>query len=138
MSTNEEVALATIKAVETRDLATLHALYHPDVTFHWQPGLPYSGDFSGAGMAQMTEIFSGVWGPLQPDEETRRMDPRVVASNGDTVVIEYLWRARRLDGASFETETIAKYRIADGRLIEAQMFYYDLPGLLEFIGESRN
>ena len=137
MPANETVALATIKAVEERDLETLHALYHPDVTFHWQPGLPYSGDFSGPGMAEMTAIFSGVWGPLQPDEETRRMHPRVVASNGELVVIEYTWRARRPDGATFETETVAKYRITDGRLIEARMFYYDLAGLIEFIGAAR-
>lgn len=138
MSVNEEIALATIRAVETRDLETLHTLYHPDVTFHWQPGLPYSGDFSGAGMAEMTAIFSGLWGPLQPDDATRRMDPRVVASNDDLVVIEYMWRARRPDGTRFETETLAKYRIADGRLIEARMFYYDLTGLIEFIGASHD
>ena len=137
MSTNEEVALATIRAVEQRDLETLHALYDPEVTFHWQPGLPYSGDFSGPDMAGMTAMFSAVWGPLQPDEETRRMDPRVLASNDDLVVIEYTWRARRPDGASFETPTLAKYRIANGRLIEAQMYYYDLPGLIEFVGASR-
>lgn len=138
MSENEKVALATIQAVERRDMDRLRKLYHPEVTFHWQPGLPYSGKFSGPGIAEMTEIFSRVWGPLQQNDDYRRMDARVLASKGDLVVIEYTWRAVRGDGATFQTDIVAKYRIKDGRLIEAQMFYYDLCGVIEFIGDQRS
>lgn len=137
MTDNEEIALTTIRCVEQRNLERLHELYHPDVAFHWQPGLPYSGDFSGSKMAAMTETFAEVWGPLQPDDATRRMDPRVVASHGDLVIVEYTWRARRPDGATFETETLAKYRFKDSRLIDARMFYFDLEGLIAFIEHDR-
>ena len=34
----------------------------------------------------------GTWGPLQPTEAERRFDPRVVAVNGDEVVVKYWTR----------------------------------------------
>jgi hypothetical protein len=37
------------------------------------------------------------------------------------------------DGVAFETKTLADYQVEDGKLRRAQMFYYDLPGLIEFL-----
>ncbi len=137
MTDNQEIALRAIRCVEQRDLEGLREIYHPDVTFHWQPGLPYSGDFSGPGIASMSETFARIWTPLQPDDATRRMDARVLAAKDDLVIVEYTWRARRPDGAIFETETVAEYRIKDGRLFDARMFYFDLCGLIGFIDDDR-
>lgn len=137
MAKIENIALAAIRAVEERDLETLQQLYHREVTFHWPPGLPYSGDFTGPEIGAMSEAFAKVWIPLQPDEETRRMHPRVLGSNGDLVIIEYVWCAKRADGAAFKTTVLAKYRMKEERLFEARMYYYDLPGLLEFIGSHQ-
>ena len=134
---SEDVVLRVLDAVEHRRLDELRDLYHPEVEFHWQTGLPYGGDFAGPSMATMGERFATIWGPLQPDADTRRMDPVVVATNGGDVVVNYTWRGRDARGRRFETPTLAHYRVADGRLRDARMFYYDLVGLIRFLDDAR-
>lgn len=128
------IALSAIAALERRDLDALTALYHPEIAFHWPPGLPYSGHHRGGGVADMSRIFERVWAPLQPDAETRRMDPMVVAADEDTAVIRYRWAARSSKGLRFETDVLGVYRVADGLLRDVRMVYDDLPGMLEFLG----
>jgi uncharacterized protein len=129
----KETALAAIESVETRDLDRLATLYDPGIIFDWPPGLPYSGHYEGRHIATMTERFASVWQPLQETEEERRMDPTVVATAGDTVVVQYVARGADAAGRRFETPVLARYRARDGRLVEAQMYYWDLIGLQEFI-----
>lgn len=89
--TNAQVVLAVIRAVEERDPDALFELYHDDVELHDAPSLPYT--YTARGTSAMREqletaaetTWLGTWGPLQPTEEERRMDPRVVATNGDEV-----------------------------------------------------
>jgi hypothetical protein len=126
--------LTMLGAVERRDGGLLQQLYHPEVEFFWQPGLPYGGSFKGASVAKMHETFSSIWLPLQPTEERRRMDGRVMAtSEAGRVIINYTWKGLSADGTSFETETLADYQVKLGKLRRAQMFYYDLIGLIGFL-----
>jgi ketosteroid isomerase-like protein len=136
MMTPERTALAAIEAVEARDAQRLSELYDPTVVFEWPPGLPYSGRFHGADIDTMTRRFATVWAPLQPSATERGMDPVVVAASGDTVVIEYQWRAVAPGARRFETPVLARYRANGGRLTAAQMYYWDLPGLIEFLHET--
>jgi uncharacterized protein len=130
--------LDMLHMIEERQLERLPDLYHSEIEFHWPPGLPYSGDFSGPAVAKMSERFAATWMPLQPTEETRRMDPRVVAAGDDgRVVVNYMWRGRDAEGRHFQTETLADYQVRDGRLARAQMFYYDLPGMIAFLERAR-
>lgn len=132
-SNAEEIALAAIKAVESRDLATLSQLYHRDIRFEWPPGLPYSGVFQGSAVSEMTARFAAAWEPLQPTDAEKCMDPSVVASSDDTVVIEYTWRAVDQRGDHFETSTLARYDVRDGLLAGARMYYSDHAGVLDFL-----
>jgi ketosteroid isomerase-like protein len=134
--TPEEIALAAVKAVEDRDLDTLDQLYHPDVRFEWPPGLPYSGRFQGASVDEMTQRFAAVWEPLQPTDDEKRMDATVVASSGNTVVVEYTWRSVDQRGHRFETSTLARYEVRDGRFAGARMYYSDHAGLLAFLRDA--
>jgi ketosteroid isomerase-like protein len=128
------VVMEMLQAIENRQLERVRALYHPKVEFHWQPGLPYGGSFSGPALATMHETFERTWFPLQPTEETRRMNPRVLATgDGGRVIVNYLWRGLDPRGRRFETETLADYQIRDGRLVRAQMFYFDLGGTIRFL-----
>ncbi len=133
---SEDVVMAVLSAVERRDTARLPAMYHPEITFHWPPGLPYAGSFRGPEVGPMSETFAAIWGPLQPTERERRMDPRIVASAGDDVVVHYGWRGRDPAGRTFETETLAHYRVRDGKLARAQMFYFDLAGQIAFLKQA--
>ena len=40
-------------------------------------------------LAEPEKSWLGTWGPLQPTEAERRFDPRVVAVDGDEVVVKY-------------------------------------------------
>ncbi|MGE0769361.1 MAG: nuclear transport factor 2 family protein [Hyphomicrobiaceae bacterium] len=135
---NAHLVLKILSVIEQRQLEQLRDFYHPDITFHWQPGLPYSGSFAGPEVARMSERFAATWLPLQPTEDTRRMDPEVLATGEDgRVVVNYKWRGLAPNGDRFETEVLADYQVRDGRLARAQMFYFDLPGMIAFLESAR-
>jgi len=99
MESDADVALAVIRAVEQRDGERLMDLYHDDVKLHDPASLPYGGVADGKSslLEQMERApertWLGTWGPLQPTEAERRMDPRVIAeADGEVVVL--LVRAR--------------------------------------------
>jgi ketosteroid isomerase-like protein len=133
-TSNAKVVLTVLDAVERRDRELLQKLNHPDVEFHWPPGFPYSGAHKGETVAKMQGSFASIWIPLQPTEESRRMEPHVLATGPQgRVIVNYIWKGLSRDGVRFETETMGDYQVQDGLLRRAQMFYYDLPGLIEFL-----
>jgi uncharacterized protein len=139
MRSNEDVVLGVIRAVEERDADALFELYHEDVELHDAPSLPYGSTARGKKRMREQletapeETWLGTWGPLQPTERERRMDARVVASNGDEVVVEYTTRARAPNGERFESPVLALYEIRDGKFARARMFHYDTAGILAFL-----
>lgn len=139
MQTNEEVVLRVIRAVEERDADALFELYHDDVELHDAPSLPYTHTARGKGEmqeqfeARPEETWLGTWDSLQPTEQERRMDPRVIASNGDEVVVLYTTRAVAPDGERFESPVLALYEVRDGKFARGQMFHYDTVGILAFL-----
>jgi ketosteroid isomerase-like protein len=140
MQTNEEVVLAVIRAVEERDADALFELYHDDVELYEAPSLPYGyeGISGKAAMHEQLETapettWLGTWGPLQPTEAERRMDPRVVATGGDEVTLLYTTRAVAPNGERFDSPVFALYEVRDGKFARAQMFHYDTAGILAFL-----
>jgi ketosteroid isomerase-like protein len=87
---NATVMLEVFNAIERRDPQRLAELGHPDVEFSWPAALPYGGTTRGFQTEGPTWIHT--WAPLQPTEAERSMEPRVVGSTGDEVVV--LWRQR--------------------------------------------
>jgi ketosteroid isomerase-like protein len=131
---NATLVLNVLHLVEQGDVKGVAAAYHPDVEFHWPPGLPYSGVSRGRDVGVMNARFIATWGPLRPTPEVRRLNPRVVAVSDDGhVVVHYVWRAMDRNGHRFETETLADYELRDGRLFRAQMYHFDLSGLQDFL-----
>jgi ketosteroid isomerase-like protein len=139
MQSNAEVVLAVIRAVEERDAEALFELYHDDVELHDAPSLPYT--YTPRGKEEMREQFEtapettwlGTWGPLQPTEAERRMDPRVVATDGDEVVVQYTTRALAPNGEHFESPVLGLYAVRDGKFARAQMFHYDTAAIVAFL-----
>ena len=126
---NTKVMLGIFGAIEQRDFRRLFDLCQPDVEFLWPPSLPYAGGERGA--------WAQTWMPLQPTEAEQRMDPRVVAASGDEVVI--LWRQRGVTqvGDRFDGPVLGLYRLHEGKLARAQMFYFDTPGLVDFLTKAQ-
>lgn len=136
---NERIVLDVLHAIEQRDLDRMARLQHPEIWFLWPPGLPYSGRFQGeTPVAEMTACFARVWAGLQPTEAERGMDASVVASHESTVVTHYTWRGLDAAGRRFEASTLARYEVRDGLLAGAQMYHFDLTGLIAFLAAARS
>ena len=131
---NATVMLDIFSAIERRDPQRLIELCHPDVEFSWPTSLPYGGKTRGVRTEGPSWIHT--WAALQPTEAERNMGPRVVASNGDEVVV--LWRQRGLSpvGERFDGPVLGLYTIHDGKLARAQMFYFDTLALAEFLARA--
>jgi len=132
---NAELMLEVFRAVERRDLGRLGEVCCPDVEFHWPPSLPYGGVVRGLGGDRPT--WTATWLPLQPTDAERRMDPRVVAASEDEVVV--LWEQRGMSptGDRFDGPVLGLYRIRDGKLARAQMFYFDTAALTSFLARVK-
>lgn len=128
------VVMTMLRAIEERELDRLPELYDPDLTLHWPPGLPYGGRHAGTAALAAAEAFRAVWDPLQPTPALRRMNPQVVGTGPEgRVAVRYLWRGEAPGAGRHEAETLAEYVLRDGRLARAQMFHFDLLGLLAFL-----
>ena len=132
MSTNEnvQVMLEIFSAIERRDPQGVFKLCQPDVEFHWPPSLPYGGPSPAS-------AWANTWVPLQPTEAEWRMDPRVVAASSEEVVV--LWQQRGVSptGDRFDGPVIGLYRVREGKLARAQMFYFDTAALISFLGRAK-
>jgi ketosteroid isomerase-like protein len=143
MDSRAQVVLDVIQAVQDRDAETLDRLYHDDLEFHEASSLPYGGELKGKKVlleqleSDPARTWLGTWGPLQPTEAERRFDPRVVAVNGDEVVVKYWTRGVSSDGERFESEVLALYEVRDGKFARAQMFHFDTAALNEFFSRAR-
>jgi ketosteroid isomerase-like protein len=142
VQSNAEVVLSAFRAVEERDVDALFATYHDDVEFHDASSLPYGGTVRGkaAIRAQLEaapeETWLGTWGPLQPTEAERRMDPRVVAVDGEEVAVLYTQRALSPDGERFEAPVFGLYEVRDSKFARAQMFHYDTASIVAFLARA--
>jgi len=130
---NIEIMLKIFSAIEQRDAQRALELFHPDVEFHWPPSLPYGGTSRGLKLSRPTWVET--WDPLQPTEAERRMDPRVVAAGEEEVVV--LWRQRGVSpaGDRIDTPVLGLYQLREGKLVRAQMFYFDTAATLSFLAK---
>jgi ketosteroid isomerase-like protein len=139
METSAEVVLAAFTAVEERDREALFALYHDDVELHDARSLPYGGSFRGKqALRDQLETapettWLGTWDPLQPTGVERRMDARLVATNGEEVTVLYTQRAMSPSGEQFASPVLGLYEVRGGKLARAQMFHYDTAAILAFL-----
>jgi uncharacterized membrane protein YphA (DoxX/SURF4 family)/ketosteroid isomerase-like protein len=132
---NAEVLLELFSAIERRERQKVRDLCHADVAFHWPPSLPYGGTSGDQQDARPT--WHAIWGPLQPTEAERRMDPRVVAAREEEVVV--LWRQRGVSpaGERFDAPVLGLYQVRGGKLARAQMFYFDTAALVSFLAKAK-
>ena len=129
ISENAHLMLEIFSAIERRDPQRVFELCQPDVEFHWPPSLPYGGASRGS-------AWVDTWVPLQPTEAERRMDARVVAASPEEVVV--LWQQRGVSptGDRFDGPVLGLYRVREGKLARAQIFYFDTSALINFLGRA--
>jgi uncharacterized protein len=137
MSNVAAVVLQAFRAVERRDREGLIALYHPEVEFHDAPSLPYGGTLRGKEEVARNDGWRETWGPLQPTEAERSMDPRVVAAGDREVVVLYRQRALDPAGERFDAPVLGLYEVRDGMFARAQMFHYDTAAVVDFMKRAK-
>lgn len=143
MGSDAEVALGVIRAVQERDAERLSELVHDDIQLHDALSLPYGGITEGkASIQEQAErpsetTWLGTWGPVQPTDAERRMDPRVIAENDGEVVVLYHQRALAPDGERFDSPVIGMYDVREAKLARAQMFHYDTAAINAFLERAR-
>ena len=132
---NIEVMLEIFQAIERRDQQRMFDLVHPEAEFLWPPTLPYAAARnpkpSGPG-------WGTTWIPLQPDEADRRLEPRVVAASDEEVVIHWRQKGVGREGDRIDTPVLGLYRLRDGKLALAQMFYFDAAAVVAFLNRVTN
>lgn len=133
--TNEDVILDLFSAIEERDVDRILGIYHPEAEFHWPASLPYGGSSTGLGEPG-APTWRDSWLPLQPTPAERSLDCRIIASRGDEVVAVYHQRGRDRSGNVVDDEVIGLYKLADGKLRRAQMFYFDLDAVVSFLAAA--
>ena len=123
---DEALVLEMFEAVEHRDVERLFEIYDPQVQFEWPPSTPrYGGVFRGEEVPAMHVALAEAWDPVQPDDDVREMKPRLVASGGGEVVVEYTQAGVSPSGHRLETSVIGIYTVADGHVTKLRMFYFD-------------
>ena len=132
---NSKTILAIFRAIEDRDAAQFRALLQPDFEIHWPQSLPYGGTFRG--VEPQPRGWGATWQPLQPTDSERKMDPQVIAAQGDDVVVLWHQRGRIPAGESIDEEVLGLYRFRDGKLARAQMFYFDTVPLTNFLAKAQ-
>jgi len=128
---NIQTMRKVFEAVEHRNQKLMLALCTPDVEFHWPKSLPY-----GREVGTLTSPGPGwgdTWAPLQPTEAEQRLDPRVIAASDSEVVVHWIQRGLSPSGERFEAEVLGLYRLRDGKLARAQMFYFDTVAVVQFL-----
>jgi len=127
---NVEVMLEIFQAIERRDQKRMFELVHTDAEFLWPPSLPYAG---ARNPKPGSPGWGSTWIPLQPGEADRSLEPRVVAASDEEVVIH--WRQKGISpaGDRIDTPVLGLYRLRDGKLARAQMFYFDCAAVVDFL-----
>jgi ketosteroid isomerase-like protein len=65
------------------------------------------------------------------------MDPVVVAASQDEVVV--CWQQKGVDcaGRRLQTPVLGRYRVRNGKLARAHMFYFDTIEVADFLANAR-
>lgn len=132
---NRVTILKIFRALEKRDNTQMSELFHPEFEILWPVSLPYGGRFRG--LVPRPNSWNATWDPLQPTDVERKMDARVIAADGEDVVV--LWRQRGVgsNGTRFDGEVLGMYNFREGKLARAQMFYFDTAAVTKFLAEAR-
>src|ERR1700761_3713623 len=129
-----EDALATVlrfsSALGEKDLDQARSLLHEDLVVHEAGGLPYSGEYRGPQgffdlFATMNELLE-----LAPGPVVRQ------SLDEDTVVSRFRLRfTARASQRSVEMNLVEIYRVADGQIIDLDVYYQDPSAVTELVAE---
>jgi uncharacterized protein len=130
---NVETIRSLFRGVEERDLGAYLAACDRDVVVREPGSLPYGGEYHGReGVRRHAAGWMRTWSVLQPGDE-RKLGAAFVEA-GDDVVVRWRLRARAPDGnGMLDMPMVSLYRLRNGKVVEARMFYSDTAEVLRFL-----
>jgi uncharacterized protein len=133
---NVETVCRLFEAVEARDLAGTLAKYDPDIVIREASFLPYGGTYHGhEGAQRHARGFVSAWDKSQQGKE-KRLDP-VYLDGGDRIVVLYRLKGLAAEsGRKINVPVVGTYRVRNGKVVEAQMFYSDTAEITQFMAET--
>jgi len=134
---NVEVVQRLFRGVEERDLEAYLAAWNREIVVREPGSLPYGGEYRGPeGVRRHAAAWLRTWSPLQPGDE-RKLGAAFVDA-GDDVVVRWRLRARAPDGdRTLDMPMVSLYKLRDGKVALAQMFYTDTVEVLRFLEDAR-
>lgn len=135
---NVKVVQSLFRGVEERDLEAYLSAWDREIVVVCEPdSLPYGGKFRGSeGVRRHAAAWLRTWSPLQPGDE-RKLGAAFVGA-GDDVVVRWRLRARAPDGErTLDMPMVSLYKVCDGKVKLAQMFYSDTAEMLRFLKGAR-
>jgi uncharacterized protein len=134
---NVEVVQSLFRGVEERDLEVYLAPWAREVVVREPGSLPYGGEYCGPeGVRRHAAAWLRTWSPLQSGDE-RKLGAAFVGA-GDDVVVRWRLRARAPDGErTLDMPMVSLYKVRDGKVRLAQMFYSDTAEVLRFLKGAR-
>ena len=134
---NVEVVQSLFRGVEERDLEAYLAGWNREIVVREPGSLPYGGEYRGPeGVRRHAAAWLRTWSPLQPGDE-RKLGTAFVDA-GDDVVVRWRLRARASDGdRTLDMPMVSLYKLRDGKVALAQMFYTDTVEVLRFLEGAR-
>jgi uncharacterized protein len=130
---NVEVVQSLFRGVEERKLEAYLAAWDREIVVREPGSLPYGGEYRGPeGVRRHAAAWLRTWSPLQPGDE-RKLGAAFVDA-GDDVVVRWRLRARAPDGdRTLDMPMVSIYKLRDGKVVLAQMFYLDTAEVLRFL-----
>jgi uncharacterized protein len=123
MSPQLETVKRLFAAVQRRDEVGVLEVYHPEVTIHESPSLPYGGDYHGHEEAlEHLKGYYRTWDPLRPEVE-QAGTLTFLETTKDSVVVLWQEEARAAEsGGSIVLPALGVYWVRDGKVVESRMF----------------
>ena len=134
---NVETIRSLFRGVEERDLGAYLAACDRGVVVREPGSLPYGGEYRGPESVRWhAAAWMRTWSALQLGDE-RRLGAAFIDA-GDNVVVCWRLRARTSDGGgTLDMPMVSLYRMRDGKVVKAQMFYSDKAEVLRFLEDVR-
>jgi ketosteroid isomerase-like protein len=112
-TTAKDIVIRYVEAVRDGDVATIHASFAPDATWHYPGDLPISKVWHGRD-AIINDFLGSMGAILVPG--TMKIELVSTIAEGDRVVAEWTSKATTVNGTSYDNRCIGIYTVQDGQI----------------------
>ena len=130
MTDNSAAPRKLLDSFQAGDLEAAVSAIHPDCVLHEAASLPYAGDWHGRdGFRELVKVMLGAF--------DLKIEGYEVYEAGDTIAMKAVGTfTPRASGRSVTMPLVEIYRIQDGMIIDADIFYKDAKEIHDLAAEG--